>query len=339
MYTVDEVWGSPLLEECVGRDKKPSVLMLDPDANRYIARLATQFSNFAFIPCATYADLPALMNDFTPEIALAFKIDGAPFPRRDFIDGSEISWIHAAGAGVEHFQPWDPTRVTITNSSGIHGDIMAQYVLGAIINFNHHGRRYFLQQVEKDWHKHYSRTIEGQTLTVVGFGSVGSAVGDLAARAGMTVIGVRAQSQSTEGGGAVVGVDRLEWAVSQADHLAICLPLTRSTEGMINERLLGTLTPGAHFINVSRGGIVDETALLKALRDGRIGGATLDVFAQEPLPSDSPFWNMSNVTITPHSSSDIAGWQDRVVALFGENLARWEKGEALRNVVDPSRGY
>ncbi|MCL4747458.1 MAG: D-2-hydroxyacid dehydrogenase [Burkholderiaceae bacterium] len=320
-------------------ETKPGVVVLSSDAGRHVARLTPRFPDFSFDPCPAYADLPALLERRAPKIALAFKIPGAPFPRQDLIERGKVSWIHVCGAGVDHVLPWDPSRLTVTNSSGIHGDIMAQYVLGAMIGFNHHARRYFLQQARNKWSAGESRTIEGQTLTVIGFGSVGSAVGDLAARAGMKVIGVRARPQAGASAGVVVGVDRMEWAASQADHLAICLPLAPGTRGIIGERVLAALAPGAHLVNVSRGGVVDEAALLRALKAGRIAGATLDVFEKEPLPADSPFWDMENVTVTPHSSSDIEGWQDRAVALFSENLARWEKGEALRNVVDPARGY
>jgi phosphoglycerate dehydrogenase-like enzyme len=120
--------------------------------------------------------------------------------------------------------------------------------------------------------------------------------------------------------------------------VAITLPLTSRTRGSINASVIGALKPGAHFINVSRGGIVDESALLAALRSGALA-ATLDVFAAEPLPEDCPFWDMENVVISPHSSSDIDGWQDRVIAVFAENLDNWLAGRPLRNLIDPAREY
>jgi phosphoglycerate dehydrogenase-like enzyme len=236
-------------------------------------------------------------------------------------------------------QPWDPGRVQVTNSSGIHGDIMAQYVLCAMLMVNQHTRVYVRQQSAKIWRKHLSRSIEGQTLAVVGFGHVGAAIGALARANGMRVLGVRSSPQPSPAADEVVGLDRLHDVLGECEHVAITLPLTEATRGLIGRRELAALRPEAHFINVSRGGIVDEDALHEALTSGAIACATLDVFASEPLPLDSPFWSLDNVVLTPHSSSDIEGWQQRVIDLFSDNLRRWLDGRPLRNVVDPARGY
>lgn len=318
------------------------VLVLGGDAERYATALASAFPAMHFATCTSYDALPDILRDRAPEVALTFKIGTDPFPSQALIDSGCVKWIHAGGAGIDHLRPW-PDAVTVTNSSGIHGDIMAEYVVASIIAFNHNGRIYEMQQARRHWHKYDSRTIAGQTLTIVGYGSIGGHVARLARAVGMRVIGVRSRPEAEQGGGAdelqIVGRDRLHWALGRGDHLAICLPLTEATRGLIGAEALGAAKPGVHLINVARGGIVDETALLAALESGHIAGATLDVFAKEPLPPDSPFWAMENVRITPHSSSDIEGWQQRVIDLFRANLECWCDGAPLRNVVQSERGY
>ncbi len=316
------------------------VLVLDKAAQDYVAALQPHFPKMRFAPCQSYAELDRTLKEGAPRVALAFKIGAGAFPRRALLETGGLEWVHAGGAGIDHLRPW-PDSVTVTNSSGIHGDIMAEYVLAAIIAFNHNGRTYELQQAARHWQKHESRTVAGQTLVVVGYGSIGGHVARLANAVGMSVIGVRSRPGAGEAGPAlqVVGADRLAWALAQGDHVAICLPLTDATRGLINAGALGAMKPGVHLINVARGGIVDEAALLRLLESGHIAGATLDVFATEPLPHDSPFWSMETVRVTPHSSSDIEGWQQRVIDLFRSNLERWRDNAPLLNVVQSERGY
>ena len=314
------------------------VLVLGDAANHYVGALSATFPNARFVPCKSYGALASALKCHEPQVALTFKIGTEPFPRDLFIGSDSMNWIHAGGAGIDHLRPW-PDSMTVTNSSGIHGDIMAEYILAAIIGFNHNWLRYEQQRLSAHWQKYESRTIADQTLVIVGFGSIGRHTAKLATSVGMNVIGVRSQSDPSQKAWQVVGKDQLGWALAQADHVAICLPLTEETRGMIDGAVLGQTKPGVHFINVSRGGIVDEQALREKLDTGHLSGATLDVFAKEPLPEDSPFWKMANVRLTPHSSSDIVGWQQRVIDLFQDNLKRWFRGAPLRNVVHSARGY
>lgn len=314
------------------------MLVLDDRADRYVEALSPAFSEAQFVPCRSYSALPSALTSHKPQVALIFKVGTDPFPR-DLIVGSDcINWIHAGGAGIDHLRPW-PDDITVTNSSGIHGDIMAEYILAAIIGFNHNWLRYEQQRFSAHWQKYESKTIADQTLVIVGFGSIGRHTAKLAQSVGMNVIGVRSQSDPSQKAWRVVGKDQLGWALAKADHVAICLPLTEETRGLIDGTILEQTKPGVHFINVSRGGIVDEQALLEKLHTGHIAGATLDVFAKEPLPDDNPFWKAANVRLTPHSSSDIVGWQQRVIDLFQDNLERWLRGAPLRNVVQSARGY
>jgi phosphoglycerate dehydrogenase-like enzyme len=317
----------------------PSVLVLHADAADYAARLRTRFPDVCFWPCTLNEAVPALLSAERPRIALTFKIRGSAFPRSALLDHGSVEWLHAGGAGIDHLHQWDPGRITVTNSSGIHGDIMAQYVLCAMLMFNQRIPAYIRQQRAREWLGRLNRTIEGQTLVVVGFGQVGAAVGRLARAIGMRVVGVRASPQSSKAADLVVGLDGLHAALGEADHVALTLPLTLATTGLFDAAAFAALRPNAHLVDVSRGGVVDETALLAALASDRLAGATLDVFATEPLPADSPFWDHPKVLVTPHASSDIEGWQQRVLDLFSDNLRCWLDGRPLRNVVDPARGY
>jgi phosphoglycerate dehydrogenase-like enzyme len=321
--------------------ERNTAMVLAAEAPDYARALRERFPSVAFHPVTSYDEIGPVMADVRPDIALAFKIAG-PFPRRPLVENESLKWLHAGGAGVDHLVPWDAGRLRVTNSAGTHGDIMAQYVLCAILMRNQHMPTYSRQQRVRRWASRTSRTVAGQTLTIVGCGQVGSAIGALARQVGMRVIAVRSRPTASlapsPAADQFVGPERLLWAVGEADHVAITLPLTSRTRGSIDASVIGALKPGAHFINVSRGGIVDETALLAALRSGTLA-ATLDVFATEPLPENSPFWNMENVVISPHSSSDIDGWQDRVIAVFAENLDNWLAGRPLRNLIDPAREY
>ncbi len=318
------------------------VLILDRDAERYAKALAPKFPRMTFITCDNYADLEAALQQDAPRVALTFKIGPGAFPREALLESGCLEWIHTGGAGIDHLRPW-PSAITVTNSSGIHGDIMAEFVLAAMIGFNHHARTYEFQQAHRVWKKHEARSVAQQTVVILGFGSIGGHVARLARAVGMHVIGVRSQTGSAPRAGAdgvqIVGADQLHWALGQADHLAVCLPLTPATRGLVDAKALAATKPGVHLVNVARGGIVDEDALLLALKSGHVAGATLDVFAKEPLPEDSVFWSLENVRVTPHSSSDIEGWQDRVINLFQSNLERWQAHTPLLNLVKSERGY
>jgi len=320
------------------RSQPVTVLVLDRAADRYLAMLRTRFPEVRVVVCDTYETLPARLAEAQPEVVLSFKIGRAAFPREALV-GSGARWIHAGGAGVDHLVPWDAARLEVTNSSGIHGDIMAQHVLCVVLMMNLHMPAYLRQQRERRWQGDEGISLEGQTLGVVGFGSVGQAVGRLARRAGMRVIGVRTRPAPSEAADEVAGVDALRRVAAEVDHLVVCLPLTPATRGLIDADVISAMRPHARLIDVSRGGVVDGDALLDALKAGAIAGAALDVFASEPLPPESPFWEMENVIVTPHVSSDIRGWQLRVAELFADNLERWLAARPLRNVVDPARGY
>ena len=183
------------------------------------------------------------------------------------------------------------------------------------------------------------RPLSGQTLVVVGLGQTGQAIAKRARAFGMTVIGTRARPQPMENVDAVYASGALENLLPNADFVAVSTPLTPDTHGLIGPDAFAAMKPGVILADVSRGGIVDHTAMLQAMADNVVAAAALDVFDPEPLPKDSPLWGLENAIISPHCSSVYDGWAGASFDLFLTNLERWKTGQDLLNIVDPARGY
>ena len=181
--------------------------------------------------------------------------------------------------------------------------------------------------------------IDGKTALIVGLGQTGIAVARLCKAMGLETLGVRARPKRTPHVDEVHGTDDLPHLWPRADYIVLCVPLLETTRGLVGPAAFGACRPGAVLIDVSRGGVTDEAALLSALDAGRIRGAALDVFAEEPLPADHPLWTRDNVLISPHCSSVYDGWEARSVRLFAENLSRYRAGKPLANIVNPQLGY
>ena len=319
--------------------KLPSLLLLNGNPDPLAARIKERFPGIAIEICKKYEGVGEALARSRPDVALAFKVGSEPFPRDTFLAVPTLKWVQASGAGVDHWTPWDPNQITVTNASGVHGDIMAQYTAWAILNHQLGLPMYAGQQAKKEWKKVLHESATGKTLVIVGFGTIGLAVGKLAHAMGMRVIGVRQSPEPSEGADDVVGMERLHEALGRADYVSIILPLTEKTRGVIDAKAFAAMKKGAYFINTGRGKIVDEAALAAALELGHLSGATVDVFATEPLPKDDPLWSVENLIVLPHASGDAADWNMRVTNLFCDNLDHWIKGEPLFNVVDPKRGY
>lgn len=182
--------------------------------------------------------------------------------------------------------------------------------------------------------------LAGTTLVLIGVGAIGERTAAMAAALGMRVLGVRRDpTLGAPGVTAMFGPDRLPELLPQADFVVLTVPLTHETQGMIGERELHAMKPTACIVNIGRGGTIREDALITALREGRIAGAGLDVFETEPLPEDSPLWDMDNVIITSHYAGATPHYDARAMAIFVDNLRRYRAGEPLRNVVDKRLGY
>ncbi len=282
-----------------------------------------------------------------------------------------LSWVHSATTGVERaLTPAARERgIVITNARGVFSRPIAEYVLMMILAVSRRLPQLLELQRERTWQPLEGQELRDVTVGIVGLGSIGRAVGSLASAFGCRVIATRRRHELGAGGTAdggatsahgwgvggddqeligmatgrgperVVGPDALRGLLAESDFVVLAAPLTPETDGMIDGPALAAMKPGAWLINVARGGLVDEGALLRALREGPIGGAILDTFREEPLGGSSPFYDLPNVILTPHTSWSSGRVLDRSVDLFCENLRRFAEGQALVNVVDPNAGY
>jgi phosphoglycerate dehydrogenase-like enzyme len=229
--------------------------------------------------------------------------------------------------------------IVLTNNSGSYDIQIAEHVMAFIFAASRQLQRYRDNQRAHEWKDEDQQEVRDATIVVYGMGSIGGEVARLASAVGMRVIGVRRRPAPDAGIGRVFAADRLDEVVGEADYLAITAPLTAATRGAISKEVIARLKPTAWIVNIARGAIIDELALIEALREGRIGGAALDVFVTEPLPRESPLWDLPNVILTPHRSGDSPRAYERTLALFGENLRRYKAGEPLLNRVDFAAGY
>ena len=261
----------------------------------------------------------------------------------------KLRWAQITAAGVEDLLDSELIRsgVTLTTASGIHAVPIGEYVMGVMLAFAKGLPGAMRAQAERTWRPYLAEELCGKTVGILGLGAIGGYVAKLAKADGMRVLAVRRSvRQRAEGREAVIaGVDEmlppsdLPYLLSQADYVVIAVPLTPESRGLIGERELRLMRPTARLINVSRGAVVDEAALVRALKEGWIAGAALDVVQQEPLPHDSELWGMDNVILTPHISGGTPVYMERAVELFSDNLRRYLAGEPLRNAVDVKRGY
>jgi phosphoglycerate dehydrogenase-like enzyme len=258
-----------------------------------------------------------------------------------------LKWVHSASAGVERaLTPAALERgIVITNARGVFSRPIAEYVLMMILAVSRRLPGLLELQRERTWQPLEGVELRDVTVGIVGLGSIGRAVGALATAFGCRVVAVRRRSDAgapdDEAGPLerVGGPDTLPQLLAESDFVVLAAPLTPETENMIDADALESMKPTAWLINVARGRLVDERALVQALRDGRIGGAVLDTFRDEPLPESSPFYDLPNVIVTPHTSWASGRVLDRTVELCCDNLRRYAAGEPLLNVVDPTAGY
>jgi phosphoglycerate dehydrogenase-like enzyme len=265
-----------------------------------------------------------------------------------------LVWVHSASAGVERaLTPTSRSRgIVITNARGVFSRPIAEYVMMMILAVSRKLPGLLELQRERTWQPLEGTELRDVTVGIVGLGSIGRAVGALATAFGCRVVATRRRPEAESAargeeelsfGEAMLdrvgGPETLPALLAESDFVVLAAPLTPETENMIDADTLAAMKPGSWLINVARGRLVDERALLRALRDGPIGGAILDTFRDEPLQPGSPFYDLPNVIVTPHTSWSSARVLDRSVELFSDNLRRFARGEPLLNVVDPSQGY
>lgn len=256
-----------------------------------------------------------------------------------------LLWVHSRAVGLERtlFPELIESAVPLTNSVGVFSASLGEFVVGAMLYFAKDFRRMMRSQQSGVWDPFDVGMIEGATLGIVGLGDIGRTIATRARAMGLTVLGLRRHIASASEADPLVtrmysSEQRLEM-LSQCDYVAVATPLTPETRGMIGEAELAAMKPTAVIINVGRGPVINEGALVGALSSGRIKGAALDVFDQEPLPAGHPFYKLENVLLSPHCADHTADWLDDAMKFFIEQFRRLQKGEPLQNVVDKKLGY
>jgi phosphoglycerate dehydrogenase-like enzyme len=260
-----------------------------------------------------------------------------------------LRWVHTSAVAVETMclPELFARNIAVSNTRGVQAWPIAEHTIAAILALAKQLPFALEQQRTSRWAQNefvgdrLPWLLRGQTLGLIGVGTIGADIAKLASAFGMRVVAVRRRPGLDRPAGveAIVPLDRLDDLLPTLDVLAIAAPLTPETDRLIDADALSRMKRGAVLVNVGRGRIVDNAALVAALRSGHLGGACLDVFEQEPLPADDPLWTCPNVIITPHTSGFRRGHWDEVLELFSENIRRFERGEALRFRVDPALGY
>jgi glyoxylate/hydroxypyruvate reductase len=285
-----------------------------------------------------WANDPQLFNVMEDvEAIIAFS-----FPHRELVARApRLGWIHQTGAGIEHLLPldWLPEHIVLTNSRGVHAPKAGEFVACALLLLNNLIPIHVTHQRKHEGVQVFNSCIDGKTLVVIGVGNMGGAGARRAKALGLHVIGVNRSGRPHPDVDKMHPVSALRDVLPGADFVLVTAPLTPETRRLVGPEEIAALKAGAALINMGRSALVDYDALIGRLQRGELSGAVLDVFDQEPLPSDSPLWDCDNLILTPHVSSDALDYSDRVVDVFLDNLRRYLAGESLLNRVDPRLGY
>ena len=261
----------------------------------------------------------------------------------------KLKWLHSTAAGVGQlmYPELRKSGIEVTNASGVHSIPMAEHILGTLIALARRFPDCFRYQQQARWAQQElwnapvrPRELRGQILLFIGFGAIGREVAKIIRPLGMRVWAVTRSGRAEEGlAKQVFPASKLDEALAQADFVVLAAPETPETRKMIGAREIALMKPSAYFLNVSRGALVDEPALISSLEQHKIAGAALDVASQEPLPPENPLWQLDNAFITPHMSAVSEHLWERQANLLMENLERWFAGDELLNRVDLNRGY
>ena len=304
--------------------------------DRHVRRIGAVSSEVTLVQLQSEGEVLEAM----PEIHVVFgELSEEMFSRAD-----NLSWVQVTGAGVDSrlFPKLVESEVIFTSAKGTVGEHLAEHAMALLLGLT----RGIATAVRKPgWEqrtpiRNAAWDLAGLTMGIVGLGGTGRELAQRAGGFGMRIVAVDPEDlEVPHNVEACWKMDRFHELLEQSDVVAICAPLTAETEGMFDERAFAQMRSHAILINVTRGKIVDERALLEALRTGEIGGAGLDVTPQEPLPDDHPLWAMENVIVTPHVAGGSPNRMDRIVDLFCDNLQRLQAGKPLLSVIDKSKGY
>jgi phosphoglycerate dehydrogenase-like enzyme len=264
--------------------------------------------------------------------------------REIFALATRLRWVHSHSAGVEKilFPELVASPAVLTNSRGVFKGPLAEFVIGAVLYFTKDFRRLIRNQAAGIWQQFEVGEVQGKVMGIVGYGEIGQACAERARALGMNILGLRRRPELCKGDPwleAAFGPDGLHDLLAKSDFTVLAAPATPRTRNLIGESEFAAMKASSVLINVGRGSVVDEAAMIDALKRGRIRGAALDVFETTPLPSGHPFYRLENVLLSPHSADHVPGINQRGTEFFVQNLQRFLKGEPLKNVVDKGAGY
>lgn len=300
----------------------------------HVDALRARFPDVTFLHASSHDELAGALEQ--ADVAFSSMVREAAFPR-----ARKLRWIHssAAGVGATLFPALVSSDIVLTNSRGVQAGSIAEHVLALMLAWRRGLHTAMRRQLDRRWAADElsniaSGPLSGTRVLVVGAGSIGRGVQQLCSALGMPVTAMRRTSRD-----GMPGVHQLPAALPDHDVVVITAPHTPETDRLFDAPMLARMRQGSLLVNVGRGRIVDEAALIQGLQQGRPGAAALDVFEKEPLAPDSPLWAMDNVIITPHVAGFNAQYWEGLVDLFARNLERWRAGQPLENVVDKNRGY
>jgi phosphoglycerate dehydrogenase-like enzyme len=292
-------------------------------------------------PDAALADIAFVSRDVTGASTKHRVLPGTQAMYDALLGAARLQWVHIHSAGADRpvFVALRERGVPVATSSGANAPVVAQTALLGLLALARHWPQLAAAQRRHAWAPLIAsglpRDLQGQTAVLVGWGPVGREIGRLLQAVGLSLVVVRRSADASLAGVRTVADTDLHAVLPSADWLVLACPLTRRTQGLVDARALALLPPHCGIVNVARGEVVDQDALIAALRERRVAGAYLDVFAHEPLPADSPLWDLPNVILTPHSAGFSDGNEERVARMFLDNLGRWSRGEALANLAAP----
>jgi phosphoglycerate dehydrogenase-like enzyme len=305
-------------------------------------RLQQKFPDQHFLQLQNYDRVPGEIADTDVFIGWSLRPE-------QFVAAKKLRWIHSPAAAVHQlmYPELIKSSVALTNSTGIHGAVVAEHAIAVLLALAKRLPQAMQYKAKHQWSQdqlwHGSprpREVADSTVLVMGMGSIGREFTARAKALGMKVLAVRENpTKGLSGADEVYSPEQIDELLPQADYVLLCAPVTPATTAIMNAARLSKMKPDAYLINVARGPLIEETALLEALQHRRIGGAALDVFNEEPLPPDSPFWSLDNLLITPHTAAVTERLWERHYRLIVDNMKRFLAGQPLLNEVDKGRGY
>jgi D-2-hydroxyacid dehydrogenase (NADP+) len=310
----------------------PKILVLDPHAETYCDRLAAEFPALQFAVAHKASELPQDLSDVAVLISFGIELKDDFYQRV-----TSLKWFQCLATGVDHVlrQPSLRADTLLTSGRGVHGAPMRETVVYLMMGVSRGVARLVEDQKAHHWQRRFWNLFYGRTAVIAGVGVVGIAIGELLKAFGMQVIGLTRTVRDIEGFDEIMSTDRLKEAAAKADFLINVLPANAENALLFGRDVFAAMKPSAYYISAGRGQTVDEPALIEALRERRIAGAGLDVFAKEPLPPDSPFWDLPNVFITPHLGGYTADYEDLIMPLIVDNMRLFLAGRSneMTNIV------